>query len=261
MNQSPFAQVKIPNIKQIIAVASGKGGVGKSTTAVNLALALLAQGHQVGILDADIHGPNQPAMLGVKDRPDVQQGNKLMPVMAHGLQSMSMGYLMDASTPMIWRGPMVSKALQQLLFETAWKELDYLVIDLPPGTGDVQLTMVQKIPVTGVVIVTTPQDIALLDARKGLEMFRKVNVPVLGVIENMSIHVCSECGHQDPIFSSGGADRLAKEVDTVLLGQLPLDRRIREQADGGVPTVVAEPDGELAGLYLAVASNVVAALS
>ncbi len=261
MKQSPFAQVDIPNIKQIIAVASGKGGVGKSTTAVNLALALSKQGHRVGILDADIHGPNQPAMLGVKDRPDVQQGNKLLPVEAHGLQSMSIGYLMDATTPMIWRGPMVSKALQQLLFETAWGELDYLIIDLPPGTGDVQLTMVQKIPVTGAVIVTTPQDIALLDARKGLEMFRKVGVPVLGIIENMSTHICSECGHEDPIFASGGAKRLAGEVNAKLLGQLPLDRRIREHADAGRPTVVAEPDGELAKLYLAVADEVVGALS
>lgn len=243
----------LENIKNVIAVASGKGGVGKSTTAVNLALALSAEGAVVGILDADIYGPSQPRMLGVTGQPTSPDGRSLNPMEAWGLQAMSIGFLIDEETPMIWRGPMVTQALEQLLNDTNWRNLDYLVVDLPPGTGDVQLTLAQKIPVSGAVIVTTPQDIALIDARKGLKMFEKVEVPVLGIVENMSLHICSKCGHEEPIFGEGGADRLAEESGVEVLGKLPLDRRIREEADSGKPTVVAEPDSRIAEIYREIA--------
>ena len=252
----------VPGVKNIIAVASGKGGVGKSTTAVNLALALQADGAHVGIVDADIYGPNQPQMLGVDTRPEGGKGKGgLKPVVAHGLQTISMGYLVNANTPMVWRGPMVSQALQQLVGQTEWDDLDYLIVDMPPGTGDIQLTLSQKVPVCGVVIVTTPQEIALLDARKGLEMFRKVNINVLGVVENMSEYTCSHCGHHEAIFGEGGAERLCKETDCELLGKLPLDKSIREQADGGKPTVIAEPESEIANMYRTIARRIVAKLS
>ena len=237
------------NIKNVIAVASGKGGVGKSTTAVNLALALVAEGAIVGILDADIYGPSQPRMLGLSGQPDSQDGKSLEPMENHGLQAMSIGFLIDEETPMIWRGPMVTQALEQLLTDTQWRNLDYLVIDLPPGTGDVQLTLAQKIPVSGAVIVTTPQDIALLDARKGLKMFEKVEVPVLGIVENMSLHICSNCGNEESIFGEGGGASLAKESKVDLLGKLPLDISIREQTDSGKPSVVFEPEGRVAEIY------------
>jgi ATP-binding protein involved in chromosome partitioning len=243
----------IPGIKNIIAVASGKGGVGKSTTAVNLALALSAEGAAVGILDADIYGPSQPMMLGIAGRPESKDGKSLEPMEGHGLQAISIGFLIDIDTPMVWRGPMVTQALEQLLKDTRWRELDYLVVDLPPGTGDIQLTLAQKVPVTGAVIVTTPQDIALIDARKGLKMFEKVGIPILGVVENMSFHVCPKCGHESHIFGSGGAERMSKEYGTELLGQLPLDESIRTQADSGRPTVVADPDGPAAEIYRRIA--------
>src|SRR5687768_6940286 len=243
----------IPGIKNIIAVASGKGGVGKSTTAVNLALALAAEGAAVGILDADIYGPSQPTMLGIAGRPESKDGKSLEPMQGHGLQAISIGFLIDVDTPMVWRGPMVTQALEQLLKETRWRELDYLVVDLPPGTGDIQLTLAQKVPVTGAVIVTTPQDIALIDARKGLKMFEKVGIPILGVVENMSFHVCPKCGHESHIFGSGGAVKMAKDYGTELLGQLPLDEAIRSQADSGRPTVVSDPDGNVAEIYKRIA--------
>jgi ATP-binding protein involved in chromosome partitioning len=251
----------LDNIKNVIAVASGKGGVGKSTTAVNLALALAAEGATVGILDADIYGPSQPRMLGISGQPDSKDGKSLEPMEGHGLQAMSIGFLIDDETPMIWRGPMVTQALEQLLNDTQWRDLDYLVVDLPPGTGDVQLTLAQKIPVSGAVIVTTPQDIALLDARKGLKMFEKVEVPVLGIVENMSIHICSQCGHEEPIFGSGGGEKMAAEYSVDLLGALPLDMSIRKQADGGVPTVVAEPDSRVAQIYGEIARKTAAKLA
>jgi len=251
----------LKNVKNVIAVASGKGGVGKSTTAVNLALALAAEGARVGILDADIYGPSQPRMLGAQQRPESRDGKSMEPVPAHGLQSMSVGYLIDEEAPMIWRGPMVTQALQQLLGETNWDDVDYLVVDLPPGTGDVQLTLAQKIPVSGAVIVTTPQDIALLDARKGLKMFEKVEVPVLGIVENMSIHICSQCGHAEHIFGSGGGEGMAKQYGVAFLGALPLDIHIREDADGGRPSVVADPDGAVAKIYRDIARRVAAALA
>jgi len=250
-----------PEIKNIIAVASGKGGVGKSTTAVNLALALASLGLRVGILDADIYGPSQPLMLGARHIPQYESGKAITPVVLHGIQSMSMGYLVDVNTPMVWRGPMVSKALQQLLFQTAWSPLDYLIVDLPPGTGDIQLTMAQKIPVAGAVIITTPQDLALLDARKGLEMFRKVQIPVLGIIENMALHVCRQCGHQEAIFGAGGGESLASAAGVSLLGSLPLDKQIREDADAGAPTMIVAPDGPIAQLYRQAAINMVQHLS
>jgi len=251
----------LKNVKNIIAVASGKGGVGKSTTAVNLALALAAEGAQVGILDADIYGPSQPLMLGVHGKPETKDGKSLEPMVSYGIQAMSIGFLIDEETPMIWRGPMVTQALEQLLNETNWRDLDYLIIDLPPGTGDIQLTLSQKVPVSGALIVTTPQDIALLDARKGLKMFEKVNVPVLGIVENMSIHVCSKCGHEEPIFGEGGGQRMAKQYGIDLLGALPLDITIRQQADGGQPTVVAEPEGRITEIYRQIARRVGAKLS
>ncbi len=251
----------IEGIKNIIAVASGKGGVGKSTTAVNLALALSAEGAKVGILDADIYGPSQPRMLGVHGKPESLDGKTLEPMNSYHLQAMSIGFLVDEETPMIWRGPMVTQALQQLLNDTNWKDLDYLIVDLPPGTGDIQLTLAQQVPVSGAVIVTTPQDIALLDARKGLKMFEKVEVPVLGVIENMSIHICSECGHEEYIFGKGGGERMSEENNVDFLGALPLDKRIREETDSGKPTVVAEPESRIAQIYREIARRTAAKLS
>ena len=254
----------IPGVKHIIAVASGKGGVGKSTTAVNLALALAAEGARVGILDADIYGPSQPHMLGIgQQRPEIigEQGQqKMLPIRAYGIQSISMGYLVTEQTPMLWRGPMATGALQQLLMQTAWDNLDYLVVDMPPGTGDIQITLAQKVPVTGAVIVTTPQDIALLDAKKGVEMFRKVNVPVLGVVENMAIHICSNCGHAEHIFGEGGGERIARDYHTQLLGSLPLDLSIRANADGGKPSVVAEPDSAISQRYRDIARKLMVAV-
>jgi ATP-binding protein involved in chromosome partitioning len=243
----------IPGIKNIIAVASGKGGVGKSTTAVNLALALAAEGASVGMLDADIYGPSQPMMLGIGGRPESKDGKRLEPMEGHGLQAISIGFLIDIDTPMVWRGPMVTQALEQLLKDTNWRELDYLVVDLPPGTGDIQLTLAQKVPVTGAIIVTTPQDIALIDARKGLKMFEKVGIPILGIVENMSYHRCEKCGHESHIFGSGGAAKMGNDYGTELLGQLPLDESIQQQADSGRPTVVSDPDGEIAALYRKIA--------
>jgi ATP-binding protein involved in chromosome partitioning len=243
----------VPGIKNIIAVASGKGGVGKSTTAVNLALALQAEGATVGILDADIYGPSQPMMLGITGRPESKDGKSLEPMEGHGLQAISIGFLIDNDTPMVWRGPMVTQALEQLLKDTRWRELDYLVVDLPPGTGDIQLTLAQKVPVTGAVIVTTPQDIALIDARKGLKMFEKTGIPILGIVENMSIHICPNCGHESHIFGEGGAAKMCKDYGTELLGQLPLDGSIREQADSGKPTLVSDPDGKISAIYKQIA--------
>ncbi|MEK9775720.1 MAG: iron-sulfur cluster carrier protein ApbC [Quisquiliibacterium sp.] len=246
----------LPGVKNIVAVASGKGGVGKSTTAVNLALALAAEGATVGMLDADIYGPSQPMMLGISGRPESHDGKRLEPMTGHGVQAMSIGFMIDVDTPMVWRGPMVTQALEQLLRETNWQELDYLVVDMPPGTGDIHLTLAQKIPVTGAVIVTTPQDIALLDARKGLKMFEKVGIPILGIVENMAMHVCSKCGEIEHIFGEGGGERMSKEYDVDYLGGLPLDIRIREQADSGCPTVVADPDGPISGSYRAIARRI-----
>jgi len=251
----------ISGIKNIIAVASGKGGVGKSTTATNLALALSAEGAKVGVLDADIYGPSQPRMLGIHGKPESKDGQTLEPLVSYHVQTMSIGFLVDEETPMIWRGPMVTQALQQLLNDTNWSDLDYLVIDLPPGTGDVQLTLAQQVPVSGAVIVTTPQDIALLDARKGLKMFEKVEVPVLGIVENMSIHICSNCGHEEHIFGEGGGQRMADQYDVDFLGALPLDITIREQVDSGRPSVVAEPDGRIAQIYREIARRTAAKLS
>lgn len=249
-------------IKHIVAIASGKGGVGKSTTAVNLALALRAEGATVGLLDADIYGPSQPLMLGVDPdtRPEQVGGQFLLPVEAAGLKTMSMGYLVTDKTPMVWRGPMAGGALTQLLTQTHWGELDYLLIDMPPGTGDIQLTLSQNARVAGAIIVTTPQDIALLDAQKGIEMFRKVNVPVLGVVENMAMHICSNCGHSEHVFGEGGGERIAREYGVDLLGSLPLDRRIREQLDAGKPSVLADPDGDIAAAYRGIAAKVSAIL-
>ena len=252
----------LAGVANIIAVASGKGGVGKSTTAVNLALALAALGANTGILDADIYGPSQPRMLGIRDaQPQSEDGKTLLPLSAHGLQAMSAGFLVAEEQPMVWRGPMVTSALNQILAQTLWRELDYLIVDMPPGTGDIQLTLSQRVPVAGAIIVTTPQDIALIDARKGLAMFRKVGIEVLGVVENMSTHICSSCGHEEAIFGSGGAERLAAEDNVAVLGQLPLDAAIQRAADGGAPTVVAEPDGALAGRYRDIALRVSLALA
>jgi ATP-binding protein involved in chromosome partitioning len=247
----------LPGVKNIIAIASGKGGVGKSTTAVNLALALAAEGARVGILDADIYGPSQPLMMGLQhQKPDTIDGKKLVPVTNYGVQTMSIGYLVDPDQAMVWRGPMVSQALQQLLNDTNWDNLDYLVVDMPPGTGDIQLTLSQKVPVTGAVVVTTPQDIALLDARKGVKMFEKVGVPIVGLVENMSVHICSKCGHAEPIFGEGGAAKMAADFNVELLGQLPLDLSIRLAVDEGKPSVVSDPEGKIAELYKTIARRV-----
>lgn len=251
----------LPNIKNIIAVASGKGGVGKSTTSVNLALALQAEGAKVGVLDADIYGPSIPTMLGVSGFPDSDDGKTMNPKISFGLQTNSIGYLIDEDQPMIWRGPMVTNALQQLLKDTQWTDIDYLIIDLPPGTGDIQLTLAQQIPVSGAVIVTTPQDIALIDAQRGLSMFNKVNVPVLGLVENMSVHICSNCGHEEAIFGTGGGAAMAAKNDIELLGALPLDINIRKYADSGRPTVVADPDGRPAEIYRSIARKMAARLA
>ena len=254
----------LPNVKNIIAVASGKGGVGKSTTAVNLALALAAEGAQVGILDADIYGPSQPMMLGITGRPTSVEENTMEPMEGHGIQASSIGFLIDDDAPMVWRGPMVTSALEQLLRQTRWRDLDYLIVDMPPGTGDIQLTLAQKVPVTGAVIVTTPQDIALLDARKGLKMFEKVGVPIVGIIENMSTYVCPSCGHEEHVFGTGGGQKMCQEYGVDFLGSLPLNLSIREQADAGRPTVVADPDGAISAIYKTIARQVaikVAALS
>lgn len=252
----------LAGVKNVIAVASGKGGVGKSTTAANLALALAREGARVGILDADIYGPSQGLMLGIADgsRPQIRDGQWFVPLEAHGVQVMSMAFLADERTPMVWRGPMASGALLQLITQSAWDNLDYLVVDMPPGTGDIQLTLAQKVPVAGALIVTTPQDLALLDARKGVEMFTKVNIPVLGVVENMAVHVCSNCGHAEHLFGEGGGAKLAAQYGVEMLASLPLAMAIREQADGGKPTVVAEPDGPLALLYQQLARKVGARL-
>ncbi len=251
----------LKGVKNVIAVASGKGGVGKSTTAVNLALALRTEGAAVGIMDADIYGPSLPRMMGASGKPESKDGKSMEPIVSHGLQTISIGYLVDDETPMIWRGPMVTSALQQLINDTHWQDLDYLIIDLPPGTGDVQLTLAQKVPVSGAVIITTPQDIALLDARKGLKMFEKVSVPVLGVVENMSTHICTECGHEEPIFGEGGGKQMAEQHGVTLLGSLPLDINIREQMDSGNPTLAADPDSHLSTVYRDMARHTAAQLS
>ena len=252
----------LDGVRNIIAVASGKGGVGKSTTAANLALALTQDGARVGVLDADIYGPSQPMMFGVAgQRPVSEDGKTMDPLIGHGVQVMSIGFLVDPDQPMVWRGPMVTSALNQLLMQTRWDDLDYLIVDMPPGTGDIQLTLSQQVPVSGAIIVTTPQDIALLDARKGLQMFRKVSIPVLGIVENMSTHLCSNCGHEEAIFGSGGGAQMALDFDVDLLGHLPLDISIREQTDGGRPTVIADPDGVLAASYRLTARRMAARLA
>jgi ATP-binding protein involved in chromosome partitioning len=251
----------LPGVKNVIAVASGKGGVGKSTVAANLALALKAEGASVGLLDADIYGPSQVRMLGLVGKPDTKDGKRIEPKLAHGIQAMSIGLMIEEDTAMIWRGPMATQALQQMLGDTNWTDLDYLIIDLPPGTGDIQLTLCQRIPVSGAIIVTTPQDIALLDAKKALKMFEKVNVPVLGIVENMATHVCTNCGHEEHIFGEGGGARMAAQYGVPLIGSLPLDIRIREQADGGTPTVAAMPDSDLAARYRGIARTAAAHLS
>jgi len=246
----------LPGVKNIVAVASGKGGVGKSTTAANLALALATEGAQVGLLDADIYGPSQPTMMGIAGKPESRDGKTMDPMRNHGVQVMSIGFLVDADNPMIWRGPMATQALEQLLRQTNWQDLDYLLVDMPPGTGDIALTLSQRVPLTGAVIVTTPQDIALLDAKKGLRMFEKVGVPILGVVENMAVHICSQCGHAEHIFGEGGGQRMATQYGVDYLGALPLSLAIREQADSGRPSVVADPEGEAAGIYRALARQV-----
>ncbi|KQX30139.1 iron-sulfur cluster carrier protein ApbC [Variovorax sp. Root434] len=246
----------MPNVKNIVAVASGKGGVGKSTTAANLALALASEGATVGLLDADIYGPSQPMMMGIEGRPESADGKTMEPMERHGVQVMSIGFLVDPDQAMVWRGPMATQALEQLLRQTNWKDLDYLIVDMPPGTGDIQLTLSQRVPMTGAVIVTTPQDIALLDAKKGIKMFEKVGVPILGIVENMAVHICSNCGHAEHIFGADGGRKMAAEYQMEYLGALPLDIKIRLQADSGAPTVVSDPDGDVAGIYKAVARRV-----
>ena len=251
----------LKGVKNIIAIASGKGGVGKSTCSVNLALALSAEGARVGILDADIYGPSQPRMLGVSGQPTSKDGKTLEPMSRYDIQAMSIGFLVDEESPMIWRGPMVTQALEQLLNDTQWDDLDYLVIDMPPGTGDIQLTLAQKVPVSGSIIVTTPQDIALLDARKAYKMFEKVDIPVLGIIENMSTHICSNCGHEEPIFGQGGGQRMAQQYGTDFLGDIPLDIAIRKGVDEGKPTVCANPESEITAIYKKIARNAAARLA
>ena len=251
----------LPRVKNIVAVASGKGGVGKSTTAVNLALALAAEGAQVGLLDADIYGPSLPMMMGIEGRPESDDGKTMDPLENYGVQVMSIGFLVAQDEAMIWRGPMATQALEQLLRQTNWKDLDYLVVDMPPGTGDIQLTLSQRVPMTGAVIVTTPQDIALLDAKKGIKMFEKVGVPILGIVENMAVHVCTNCGHVEHIFGSDGGKKMAAEYNMDYLGALPLNMQIRLQADSGKPTVVSDPDGEVAGIYKAVARQVAVSIA
>ena len=247
----------VPGVKHLIAVASGKGGVGKSTTTTNLAMALASTGARVGIVDADLYGPSQPRMLNLSGLPDTTGGKILEPMVGHGIQTMSIGFLVDEESPILWRGPMITQALTRLVYETRWDNLDYLIVDMPPGTGDIHLTMAQKMPVSGAVIVTTPQDVALLDARKGLKMFVKVNVPVLGIIENMSTHICGKCGNEEHIFGEGGARKMAEEAGTELLGELPLDIRIRTGSDSGQPVLVTDPKGDLAAAYQAIASRIV----
>ena len=246
----------LAGVKNIVAVASGKGGVGKSTTAVNLALALAAEGAKVGLLDADIYGPSQPMMMGITGKPDSHDGKTMEPLSNYGVQVMSIGFLVEPDQAMIWRGPMATQALDQLLRQTNWQDLDYLIVDMPPGTGDIQLSLSQRVPITGAVIVTTPQDIALLDAKKGIQMFEKVGVPILGIVENMAVHVCTHCGHAEHIFGEGGGQRMAQDYKMDYLGALPLDMQIRLQADSGKPTVVAEPDGSVAQIYKQVARSV-----
>ena len=258
ISNSTIEKFRLPGVKHIIAVASGKGGVGKSTVAANLALALVAEGYRVALLDADIYGPSLGVMMGVAEgtKPEVKS-DMLQPIIAHEVQCMSMSFLTSERTPTVWRGPMASGALQQLLTQTEWQAVDYLVVDMPPGTGDIQLTLAQKVPVNGAVIVTTPQDIALLDARKGIEMFRKVEVPVIGIVENMSTHICSNCGHEEAIFGTGGGAAIAQDYETTLLAQLPLSMAIREQMDSGEPTVVADPEGDVSQLFRQMARQVV----
>jgi ATP-binding protein involved in chromosome partitioning len=251
----------LPGVKNIVAVASGKGGVGKSTTAVNLALALAAEGARVGLLDADIYGPSIPMMMGIDGKPDSVDGQTMEPLENYGVQVMSIGFLVEPDQAMIWRGPMATQALEQLLRQTNWKDLDYLVVDMPPGTGDIQLTLAQKVPMTGAVVVTTPQDIALLDAKKGIKMFEKVGVPILGIVENMAVHVCSNCGHMEHIFGADGGKKMAADYNIDYLGALPLNMQIRLQADSGHPTVVSDPDSEVANLYKAVARKVALAIA
>jgi len=251
----------LPGVKNIVAVASGKGGVGKSTTAANLALALAAEGARVGLLDADIYGPSQPMMMGIEGKPESLDGKTMEPLVNHGVQVMSIGFLVDQDQAMIWRGPMATQALEQLLRQTNWKDLDYLIVDMPPGTGDIQLTLSQRVPITGAVIVTTPQDIALLDAKKGIKMFEKVGVPILGIVENMAVHVCTNCGHAEHIFGEGGGRRMAQDYGMDYLGALPLAMQIRLQADSGQPSVVAEPEGEVAQIYKQVARDVAAKIA
>jgi ATP-binding protein involved in chromosome partitioning len=247
----------LKGVKNIVAVASGKGGVGKSTTAANIALALAQEGASVGLLDADIYGPSIPQMMGLAgQQPETEDGKSMEPLMAYGVQTMSIGFMIDVDSPMVWRGPMVTQALEQLLNQTNWKDVDYLIVDMPPGTGDTQLTLAQKVPVTGAVIVTTPQDIALIDARKGLKMFDKVGIPILGLVENMSVHICSNCGHEEHIFGHGGGERMCKDYDAEFLGSLPLELAIREMADGGHPTVVGDPSSRAAEIYRAVARRI-----
>lgn len=259
----PKPDSNLSQVKHIVVVASGKGGVGKSTTAVNLALALARQGYKTGLFDADIYGPSQPMMLGIAPgtRPEIENGKFMLPVEAHGIKCNSVGLLVDENQAMVWRGPMVVGAFNQILNDTKWGELDFLIVDMPPGTGDIQLSLAQSVPVTGAVIVTTPQDVALLDAKRGIEMFRKVEVPILGIVENMSIHVCSNCGHSEHIFGDGGARRIAENYEVTLLGELPLDSAIRRQCDEGNPAVVADPDGKVAQIYLEIASKITQQLS
>ncbi len=246
----------MPTVKNIVAVASGKGGVGKSTTAVNLALALAAEGAKVGLLDADIYGPSQPMMMGIEGRPESEDGQTMEPMENYGVQVMSIGFLVAQDEAMVWRGPMATQALEQLIRQTNWKDLDYLIVDMPPGTGDIQLTLSQRVPMTGAVIVTTPQDIALLDAKKGIKMFEKVGVPILGIVENMAVHICTNCGHTEHVFGMDGGKKMAAEYNMDYLGALPLDMKIRVQADSGRPTVVADPDGDVSVIYKAIARQV-----